>query len=279
VVPVNDFSPFRIEDAAAWITPPERDTDKYGRGVLGVATGSSAYPGAAVIGVDAAVHTGLGMVRYVGPRRAVDLVLARRPEIVSGAGRVQAWLVGSGTDAEDLDAETRDGLHHASADGVPVVVDAGALGAVALGADAVLTPHAGELATMLGIGRDEVQADPRRAAQRAADTTGSTVLLKGRVTHVVAPGGGPSFAAESATSWLATAGAGDALGGVLGALVATRAARGPLAPDALAHLAAAAAVVHGTAAVRASRGGPFTMLALIEQVPGVVADLVTRGTA
>jgi NAD(P)H-hydrate repair Nnr-like enzyme with NAD(P)H-hydrate dehydratase domain len=273
---VNDFRPFRLEDAADWITPPEPDTDKYGRGVLGVATGSTAYPGAAVIGVDAAVHTGVGMVRYVGPRRATDLVLARRPEIVSGVGRVQAWLVGSGTDADALDAETSEGIEHASSDGVPAIVDAGAIGIVELGEHAVLTPHAGELAKLLGVDRSAIRDDPQGSALRAADRTGSTILLKGRNTYLVAPGDGPRLVASSATPWLATAGAGDALGGVLGALVATCAARGPLAPGDLAHLAAAAAVIHGTAAVRASGGGPFPMTALIDNVSGVMRDLATR---
>jgi NAD(P)H-hydrate repair Nnr-like enzyme with NAD(P)H-hydrate dehydratase domain len=276
---VNDSVTFRIDDAASWITPPEPDTDKYGRGVLGIATGSSAYPGAAVIGVDAAIHTGVGMVRYVGPQRASDQVLARRPEIVSGIGRVQAWLVGSGTNPDALDRETREGIDHASTDGVPAVVDAGALGIVDLGEHAVLTPHAGELAKLLGVERSDIAEDPLGSALRAADKTGSTVLLKGRRTHVVTPDGAVRFVCESATPWLAAAGAGDALGGVLGALVATRAARGPLEPHDLAHLAAAASVIHGTAAVRASGGGPFTMTALAERVAGVVADLAMRGTA
>ncbi len=73
------------------------------------------------MGVDAAVHTGVGMVRYVGPARASDHVLARRPEAVAGVGRVQAWLVGSGISAPSLDAldpTTADGFRHASDDGV-----------------------------------------------------------------------------------------------------------------------------------------------------------------
>ena len=81
---------------------------------LGVATGSDRYPGAAVMGVDAAVHTGVGMVRYVGPSRATDSVLARRPEVVSGVGRVQAWLVGSGISASSLgslDPDTAEQYH------------------------------------------------------------------------------------------------------------------------------------------------------------------------
>src|SRR5688500_5470355 len=80
------------------IAVPLEGDDKYSRGVLGVMTGSAQYPGAAVLGVEAALRTGVGMVRYVGPEPAKQLVLARRPEAVSGMGRVQAWLVGSGTD-------------------------------------------------------------------------------------------------------------------------------------------------------------------------------------
>jgi NAD(P)H-hydrate repair Nnr-like enzyme with NAD(P)H-hydrate dehydratase domain len=279
---MNDFVSVRPADAAAWITVPTGDTSKYRRGVLGVATGSAAYPGAAVMGVDAAVHTGLGMVRYVGPGRAADFVLARRPEVVTGVGRVQAWLVGSGISADsldELDETTRAGFAHASDDGVPVVVDAGAIPLVDLGPLAVLTPHAGEAATLLGVSRDEVEGDPRGSALRAAEQTGSVVLLKGAETHVVTPDGGVRLVASSATPWLASAGAGDVLGGVLGALVAARAGVDQVGPEELAHLAAAAAVVHGVAARRASRGGPFPMTSLIEQLPGVVRDLAVRGDA
>ncbi|MCJ1712717.1 ADP/ATP-dependent (S)-NAD(P)H-hydrate dehydratase [Curtobacterium sp. VKM Ac-2922] len=279
---MNAFVSFAVSDAAAWTTAPVGESTKYRRGVLGVATGSDRYPGAAVLGVDAAVHTGVGMVRYVGPRRATDSVLARRPEVVAGVGRVQAWLVGSGISADsldDLDDTTADAFRHASDDGVPVVVDAGAIPLVDLGALAVLTPHAGELAGVLGIDRERIEADPEGSALRAAEQTGSVVLLKGKRTHVVTPDGAVRLVASSATPWLAAAGAGDVLGGVLGALVATRAGRGALSPSDLAHLAAAAAVVHGTAARRASGGGPFTMTTLIEALPGVVRDLVTTGDA
>jgi NAD(P)H-hydrate repair Nnr-like enzyme with NAD(P)H-hydrate dehydratase domain len=279
---MNDFVTVRPADAAAWITVPTGDTSKYRRGVLGVATGSAAYPGAAVMGVDAAVHTGLGMVRYVGPDRAADFVLARRPEIVAGVGRVQAWLVGSGisvSSLDELDPTTRDGFAHASDDGVPVVVDAGAIPLVDLGPLAVLTPHAGEAASLLGVSRDEVEGDPQGAALRAAEQTGSVVLLKGADTHVVTPDGGVRLVASAATPWLAAAGAGDVLGGVLGALIAARAGTSEVGPEDLAHLAAAAAVVHGVAARRASRGGPFPMTALVGQLPGVVRDLAVRGDA
>ncbi|PZF60006.1 NAD(P)H-hydrate dehydratase [Curtobacterium sp. MCSS17_008] len=284
---MNDSAPFAPADAAAWTTAPHRESTKYRRGVLGVATGSDRYPGAAVMGVDAAVHTGVGMVRYVGPDRATDHVLTRRPEVVSGVGRVQAWLVGSGISAgslDELDPSTAEAFRHASDDGVPVVVDAGAIPLVDLGPLAVLTPHAGELAPVIDAERADVERDPADAALRAAVATGSVVLLKGEATHVATPDGSVRLVASSATPWLAAAGAGDVLGGVLGALVATRqgaaeAAGGTLSPSDLAHLAASAAVVHGVAARRASRGGPFTMTALVEQLPGVVRDLVVEGDA
>lgn len=284
---VNDFVPFAPSDAAAWITVPHGESTKYRRGVLGVATGSDQYPGAAVMGVDAAVHTGVGMVRYVGPSRATDHVLTQRPEAVSGVGRVQAWLVGSGISAgssDELDPTTADGFRHASDDGVPVVVDAGAIPLVDLGPLAVLTPHAGELATVLDEPRESIERDPAAAALRAASRTGSVVLLKGSATHVATPDGSVRLVASSATPWLAAAGAGDVLGGVLGALVAARqgaaeSSGSALTPSDLAHLAASAAVVHGIAARRASRGGPFPMTALIAELPGVVRDLAVEGDA
>lgn len=284
---MSDPVPFRPSDAAHWLTVPHGESTKYRRGVLGVATGSDQYPGAAVLGVDAAVHTGVGMVRYVGPERATDHVLTRRPEAVAGVGRVQAWLVGSGISApslDDLDPTTAEAFRRASDDGVPVVVDAGAIPLVDLGPLAVLTPHAGEAASLLGEDRAAIEADPAAAALRAARRTRSVVLLKGERTHVVTPDGSVVLVASSATPWLATAGAGDALGGVLGALVAARqgtveTSGGTLTPSDLAHLAATAAVVHGLAARRASRGGPFPITALVEQLSGVVRDLAVDGDA
>ena len=88
-----------VQDAARVLRRPTAPDDKYSRGVLGIRTGSDQYPGAAVLGVEAAWRTGLGMVRYLGPSVPTSLVLQRRPETVTADGRVQAWLIGSGTDA------------------------------------------------------------------------------------------------------------------------------------------------------------------------------------
>src|SRR6476646_3403586 len=88
-----------LEDAGRVLRRPTATDDKYSRGVVGIRTGSDRYPGAAVLGVEAAWRAGIGMVRYLGPERAAQLVLARRPETVTADGRVQAWVVGSGMDA------------------------------------------------------------------------------------------------------------------------------------------------------------------------------------
>jgi len=266
---------FGFDEARAWIRVPLADDDKYSRGVVGFVTGSANYPGAAVLGVEAALRTGVGMVRYLGPGRATRLVLQHRPETVTAAGRVQAWVIGSGQDAAKRDELARLLLETALEDSRPTVLDAGGLDLRARATGpVVLTPHAGELARLLGVEKEEVLADRESAARRAADDLDATVLLKGAETLVVAPGG-DTLRVRNATPWLATAGAGDALAGVLGALVATNHA----AIDghaALAPVAAAAAWIHGEAARRASGGGPFTILDLCAQLPRVVAELVAE---
>lgn len=259
--------------------------DKYTRGVVGLRTGSEAYPGAAVLGVEAAWRTGVGMVRYVGPPRPSELVLQRRPETVLGAGRVQAWVIGSGTDASARPRAETEALRGILAGDEPVVVDAGALdlvpGAVA---PVVVTPHGREhdaLRDSLGLAPVGDQDDDAReaAAIETARALGGAVLLKGSVTIAAAPGGtavriGPS------TPWLATAGTGDVLAGCLGALVASAAAAGaPTASD-LARLAATAARLHARAAALAAdvlgpHGGPITALDVARSLPHAVGEALS----
>ena len=112
------------------------------------------------------------------------------------------------------------------------MLDAGALDlvddSVALrraGRTTVLTPHAGECARLLTrltsqeVTNSEVSADPVSAARRLAELTGATVLLKGSTTIVVGPEG-PVRSQADGPAWLATAGAGDVLAGVIGVLLA-----------------------------------------------------------
>lgn len=283
------------EQAAGVLRMPTASDDKYSRGVLGVRTGSDRYPGAAVLGVEAAHRTGLGMVRYLGDERPTALVLARRPETVTADGRVQAWLIGSGTDASERSAADTAALRELLAGSMPVVVDAGALdlvpGAVA---PVVVTPHDRELARLReAAGLPEIsltgpRADREGAAVDTAAALGVTVLLKGSRTVVATPAGRVRTVV-SPTAWLAAAGTGDVLGGILGALVAGAAgaaeadagADGSAALDAdtLGALAATAAYVHGHAAAAASAarsGGPITALDVAESVASVIGTLLAR---
>jgi hydroxyethylthiazole kinase-like uncharacterized protein yjeF len=274
---MGTFTDWGRAETRGQIAVPVATDDKYSRGVLGVITGSAQYPGAAVLGVDAALHTGLGMLRYLGPQRASDFVLQRRPETVTSDGRVQAWLLGSGMDAATRDPETAGRLDNALDQHLPTVIDAGALDLLGRASGpVVITPHFGELARVLDSSKDEIAKDPAGSAERAAEKLGVTVLLKGHRTYVVGPDG-TRLVASSAPAWTATAGAGDALGGILGALVATHSKLVTADGPELARLAASAAVLHGLAAERASGGGPFTILGLIERLPTVIAELVAEG--
>jgi hydroxyethylthiazole kinase-like uncharacterized protein yjeF len=296
---MTDERDWTTDRAVGWIHRATADDDKYSRGVLGVATGSERYPGAAVLGVDAAVRSGAGMVRYVGPDAVAHLILQRRPEMVSGAGRVQAWLIGSGVDAADPGEERLADFQHALTDGVPVVIDAGALALVADGGVAggvvpdgggtdgggtdgvgplsVLTPHAGELQRLLAsmgenVDRASIERDPARWAVAAAASTRAVVLLKGSRTVVATPDGAIIRLPE-ATPWLSTAGTGDVLAGIIGALVAAAADRID-GHRVLAEVAATGSLVHALAADHASSGGPLAALDVAEAVPRVIVDLL-----
>ncbi len=291
-----DLSPFTPAarsllgaDAAALLRPPGAHDHKYSRGVLGVAAGSDRYPGAAVLAVGAALATGVGMVRYLGPTAVAALIHERTPEAVASTGsiddaRSQAWVVGPG--AVDDDDQRRRAVA-AMASGLPVVVDAGALAEVPdrVGAQVILTPHAGELRDLLAargldVGRPAIEADPARFALRAAELTGATVLLKGFTTVVAAPSG-TLFVQADATPWLATAGAGDTLSGIIGALAATLAEDGGAArrvgvaeEDLWVAVAAAGALIHGRAGQRAAQRGPVVVSGLPAEIGAVVAGLI-----
>jgi len=251
-------------DVARALPLPAPDAHKYTRGVVGVRTGSADYPGAAVLGVAGASGGLCGMVRYSGG--APDAVRAAHPEVVVGEGRVQAWVVGSGSATDAAVA-----LDRARRDGVPVVVDADALAHVepvepggAGAAILVLTPHAGELAAMLGVGRDEVEASQLSYARSAAREYGAVVLLKGRHSLVAHPDGRVRVT-TSGTPWLGVAGAGDVLAGLIGALLA--AGLDPFEG------ASVGSWLHGAAASYASGGGPLTASRVAAAIASVVRTL------
>jgi ADP-dependent NAD(P)H-hydrate dehydratase / NAD(P)H-hydrate epimerase len=268
--------------AARWPVPGP-DDDKYRRGVVGVVAGGQAYTGAAVLAVGAAVVSGAGMVRYVGPDEPSRLVRASWPEVVPGDGRVQAWVLGPGLDP-DADDGRREAVRRALAGDLPCVVDAGALALLPSRRDAptLLTPHAGELARLLSergeqVERADVEAAPLQHARRAAQLTGATVLLKG-ATAVICDAVGIARARDDGPHWLATAGSGDVLAGLLGTL---------LAAGLPTHVAAEAGVaVHGLAGEIASStglpddalawapGGPVTAGSVLAALPAAIATLL-----
>lgn len=219
-----DIEALQHADVAALLPVPGAESDKYRRGVVGIAAGSARYPGAAVLAVAGALRGGAGAVRYVGP--AGDAVIARFPEtLVSDgsperAGRVQAWVVGPGA-GDDGDA-----VAAVLKSDVPVLVDADGLRLAdrdvvrARTAPTLLTPHAGEAAALLGVSRNEVEGARLTSVRELAAAYGATVLLKGSTTLVAEPGGGAVRVNSTGTAWLATAGSGDVLSGLTGSLLA-----------------------------------------------------------
>jgi ADP-dependent NAD(P)H-hydrate dehydratase / NAD(P)H-hydrate epimerase len=255
---------------------PNASDDKYSRGVVGFVTGSESYPGAAILGVTAAMRCGIGMVRYLGPRRVGELVLEVRPEAVLTDGSAQAWVVGSGMAAGDDSQLAVDHLALAEL----AVIDAQAL----VFADfekspirSVLTPHAGEAVALLArfaksVDRSEVEGNPARYANELAALTNRVVLLKGSTSIVASPAGelrslGPLSAA------LATAGTGDVLAGMLGALLAVNHDRVVSSENDFLNVIELAITLHSAAADLASESGPVAALDVAEAVRKVIANL------
>ncbi|MFE2264200.1 NAD(P)H-hydrate dehydratase [Streptomyces griseosporeus] len=258
-------------DVARLLPVPGAESDKYRRGVVGIAAGSARYPGAAVLAVSGALRGGAGAVRYVGP--AGDAVIARFPEtLVSDqgpkkAGRVQAWVVGPG--AGD-DAAT---VAEVVAADVPVLIDADGLRlaepAAVRGrtAPTLMTPHAGEAAALLGVSREEVEGGRLAAVRELAGRYGAAVLLKGSTTLVASAGGeGAVRVNPTGTSWLATAGSGDVLSGLAGSLLAA----GLSAVDA----GSCAAYLHGLAGRLTADGAPVGAHDVAAGIPGAWRDVV-----
>lgn len=252
--------------AAAELRRPTSADDKYARGVLGMLTGSTEYPGAAVLGVEAAMRTGIGLVRYLGG--AATEVLARRPEAVAARGAFDALVVGSGMPVVNPFDSV---LDQAVAAGVPIILDAGALTPEVLQQtqpvhNRILTPHAGEAARLLNTSRSEVEADPISAAQDLSNSWAAVVVLKGATTHV--SDGHQAIALGPQSPWLASAGTGDVLAGVIGALAASRPHADPVP------IAATGVWLHAAAAERLR--GPFPALDLAVAVSTVVAELLEQ---
>ena len=251
------------EEYAALVPLPAPDAHKNSRGRVLVVAGSGAYPGAAVLATRGAMRAGAGYVTLAVPQSIVATVQAHliaAPVVGLPQGRTHALSSAAASKllqlALEYDAVVL-GPGLTLADGAvatvrslvagieaPLVVDADGLNALvdaqqliaSRKAPTVLTPHPGELARLLGITAADVQADRVSSSGRLASAT-CTVVLKGAGT--VISGEGRQVINVSGTPALATAGTGDVLAGVVGALLAQGC--GPLNAGAL------AAYVHGRA--------------------------------
>ena len=210
---------WEVEDLAAQWPYPDARSDKYSRGVVGIDTGSDSYPGAAIMNVYGAVHAGAGMVRFLGADRPAEVIGSQLPNVVFAPGRVQAHLFGSGWGERADGAEV---LQQALKSGLPTVVDADGLKYLPeeLPNHWLLTPHAGELAALLGEERTWVTEDPVRAVRAGVAKTGATVLLKGATQLVAGPERDGVEVALPGPGWTGQAGSGDTLGGMCAALMA-----------------------------------------------------------
>jgi hydroxyethylthiazole kinase-like uncharacterized protein yjeF len=288
-------------DVAALLPRPDAESDKYRRGVLGVLAGSQKYTGAAVLCVGGAIRGGAGMVRLVSARAAADVVRQHWPEAVitvidpadpagahepagpgsasdlaagaaalQAAGRVQAWAAGPGLGTGDGAAAM---LATVLSTPLPVLVDADGLTVVSqrrdllsrpAGAATLITPHAGELGRLLDQDHAAIEAYRLASARRAAAELGVTVLLKGSTTVIATPDPGePALVNPTGTPWLATAGSGDVLTGLAGALIAE-------GVRSVAMAAAAAAFLHGLAGRVAARDAPIGAGDVLAAVPEAI---------
>ena len=221
-----------------------RDGSKFSSGTLVIAGGAAGYTGAPCMVGLGAQRTGAGYIQLAVPRAAQQAVSLRLLEAVTrglpeedgahvpdGVGEVQQMAeragcvvlgpgLGRSEGAQEFARELARSIEK------PMLIDADGLNAHAGRLESlrerpgptVLTPHAGELARLLGLESEEVSAHRLRSARDAAERSGCVILLKGDDTIVAAPGG-PAAISPGATPALATAGTGDVLSGVIGALL------------------------------------------------------------
>ena len=257
------------------LSAPVAEDNKYSRGVVGFITGSREYPGSALLGVAGAVRTGVGMVRYLGPNEPANLVLLARPEVVIQPGPADAWVVGSGMPTEAFSTVVLQNIY----DFGIVVIDASGMTQVdysKLTGRAVLTPHTGELARLLRHlgqpGAAIATLSTAEAAELAARLTGQTVLLKGHQSVIAEPDR-PAVVLPAASTWLATAGTGDVLAGILGALLAVHSTEVLEGRVNVADIAELAVRVHSLAAEIAAQSGPPAALDVADAVRLAVRQL------
>jgi ADP-dependent NAD(P)H-hydrate dehydratase len=274
----------------------ESITDKDSRGRVLIVAGSATSPGAARLAGEAALRAGAGKVivatgRSLAPHLgliAAEFGIIAVPEssdgepalkesaVKQGLEQCDAALIGPGLMNERNARQVA--VHFLKNSKTPVVLDAAAITGFAdhlddlrrCRAPRILTPHAGEMATLMGTSKETIEATPAKHASAAAKALGCTVVLKGADTYIAAPNA-QVWGHRGGERGLATAGSGDTLSGLIVALLS----RG--APSLTACLWAV--LVHARAGARLSRViGPLGFLAgeLPAQFPRLLQDLDTH---
>jgi NAD(P)H-hydrate epimerase len=242
-----------------WLPPRPRDTHKGRSGRVLCVGGDHGGGGAVVLCAEAALRSGAGLVGVATREAHVPAILARRPEAmahaVEGSAEFASLLVaadvvacGPGLGRGEWGAAL---FARVLGSGKPMVLDADALNLLAatsfrLPADAILTPHPGEAARLLGTDTTSIQRDRFAAAAALAERFGCVAVLKGAGTIITAPGELPQVLAAG-NPGMATGGMGDLLTGVIAALRAQG-----LAPF---EAACAGALLHGLAGDEAAGHG------------------------
>lgn len=233
----------------AWPLPqPDEAGDKESRGRVLVVGGAPEMPGALILAATAALRAGAGKLQIATCRSIAQAIGTSVPEarvfalpetkaggisaaaarvIAERANEAQAVLVGPGMLDERAIERLLEGLLP-RIEGATVVLDAGALACVkqdrrclhGLNSRAVLTPHAGEMAMMMGVDKSMIEKEPLRIARAAARELRAVIALKGAETFIVAPQGSKAYCNRTGNVGLATSGSGDTLSGIITGLAA-----------------------------------------------------------
>lgn len=269
------------------------DGDKEDRGAVLIVGGDPVMAGAAILAGLSALRVGAGKLQIRAERASAPGMAVAVPEakvviaastqaapLLAPAAAASALVLGPGMETGGSQRRlTLRLLAHAPR--VPAVVDAGALPVLAEGGRfaaiargrTVLTPHAGELASVLGRDKAAIRADPLQAGRDAAAMFQSVVVVKGAVTFVVTPDGA-SWRHDGGVAGLGTSGSGDVLAGAIGGLLARGAA--PVVA------ALWGVVLHAEAGSDlAAAGAPLGFLAreLTDRLPFVLARICAAADA
>lgn len=262
------------ERSTHYLKPAAPADNKYSRGVVTFITGSRKFPGAALLNTQAALACGVGMVRFLGSRPVKKLVILNTPQVVITKGKTDAFVLGSGV-PESSAWLTKQKMKSALAQKIPTVLDAGALNLACRAHElTVLTPHYGELRKLLGangfkVSVSEIEANPAKWAQVTAEKFNVTVLLKGNSTYVA--NSSRVIQLPPAPSQLATAGTGDVLAGILGALLAIN--KVIVNQEKLIEISATASQIHSNAAQLILSDYSKSALGLKEIFPAIQSSI------